>query len=103
MRDWQKAVNDFGDVAALRLDKADILIALHKDNPAKLRAELAGLVEGVDSWKADQKVELWSGMAARYLSLNMTDEARQYWTAIGRAATTRIASAITALPIGPAG
>ena len=77
---WQKAVNDFGDVAALRLDKADILIALHKDDPAKLRAELAGLVEGVDNWKADQKVELWSNMAARYLSLNMIDEARQYWT-----------------------
>ena len=77
---WQKAVNDFGDVAALRLDKADILIALHKDDLAKLRAELAGLVEGVDSWKADQKVELWSNMAARYLNLNMIDEARQYWT-----------------------
>jgi tetratricopeptide (TPR) repeat protein len=77
---WQQLVNKFGDQPSLRIDKADILIALHKENPSQLRAELAGLTEGVDSWTAAQKVDLWSNMAARYLTLSMTDEARQFWT-----------------------
>jgi tetratricopeptide (TPR) repeat protein len=77
---WQQAVDKFGDLPSLRVDKADILIALHKDNPSQLRAELATLTEGIDKWTAPQKVELWNNMAARYLNLSMVDEARQFWT-----------------------
>ncbi|HMC10007.1 MAG TPA: tetratricopeptide repeat protein, partial [Pirellulaceae bacterium] len=77
---WQKVVDQFGDQAALRLDKADILIALSKDKADKqqLKQDLAGLATGIDSWKTPQKVELWNGMARLYISLNMIDEARQY-------------------------
>jgi tetratricopeptide (TPR) repeat protein len=77
---WQQVVDKFGDQPLLRIDKADILIALHKDNPSNLRAELASLTQGIDSWTAPQKVELWNNIAARYMGLNMVDEARQFWT-----------------------
>lgn len=63
--------------AALRLDKADILIAMKKDD---LRDQLASLTVDTDGWETARKVELWNGMAQRYFSLGMTDEARQYWT-----------------------
>ncbi|HJQ80823.1 MAG TPA: tetratricopeptide repeat protein [Lacipirellulaceae bacterium] len=76
---WQKMANQFKDredaLAELRLDKADILIAMKKDD---LRAELAGLSEGIDNWPAQEKVELWGGMSQKYLTLGMMDEARQY-------------------------
>lgn len=77
---WQKVVDEFGDQPSLRLDKADILIALSAEEPNKeeLKAELAGLFAGIDSWSDLQKVELWGGMAGRYLNLGLMDEARQY-------------------------
>jgi cellulose synthase operon protein C len=79
MEMWQKVASQFKDeeqaLAELRLDKADILISMKKDD---LRAELAGLFTGIDNWPVQEKVELWGGMAQRYLSVGMTDEARQY-------------------------
>jgi len=70
--------SQFGDGPALRTDKADILIALNKDqNKEKLKPELASLLVGIDDWTPAQKSELWNGMAARYLNLGMPDEARQ--------------------------
>jgi tetratricopeptide (TPR) repeat protein len=76
---WQKVANQFKDeekaLAELRIDKADILIAMKKDN---LRAELAGLLVGIEKWPVQEKIELWGGMAQRYLSLGMSEEARQY-------------------------
>ncbi|MEX0612829.1 MAG: tetratricopeptide repeat protein, partial [Pirellulales bacterium] len=79
---WQKVVDEFGDQPPLRLDKADILIVQSADqaNKEELRAELASLVTGIDDWSVAQNVELWSGMAGRYLNLGMTEEARQYLT-----------------------
>ncbi|MCI0334322.1 MAG: tetratricopeptide repeat protein [Planctomycetes bacterium] len=79
---WQRTVDQIGDQPALRLDKADILIALHADKPNKeeLKSELAGLFAGIDGWTAAQKTELWGGMAGRYLNLGMTEEGRQYLT-----------------------
>lgn len=76
-----KVQAQFGDVAALRLDKADILIALSKgEDKEKLKTELASLLVGVDQFPVAQKVELWSGMAGRYLNLGMPEEARQCLT-----------------------
>lgn len=72
---WNKVVAEFGDKALLRLDKADILIAMKNEDR---KPQLASLLAGVDSWSVPEKVLLWSGMAQRYLSLGMTDEARQY-------------------------
>lgn len=77
---WQKVVDEFRDQPGLRLDKADILIALNKDKQDKqpLKQELAGLATGIDSWTTAQKIELWNGMARAYINLNMLDDARQY-------------------------
>ena len=77
---WQKVVDQFGDQPSLRLDKADILMALHRglDKRDLLKPELASLLAGIDDWTTAQKNELWSGMAGRYLNLGMPDEARQY-------------------------
>ena len=77
---WQKVVDEFGDQAGLRLDKADIIIALSKDKQDKqqLKQDLASLATGIDNWKTPQKVELWNGIARAYINLNMIEEARQY-------------------------
>ncbi len=77
-----KVVAEFGDLPALRVDKADILIQQNKDQQDKepLKHALATLLTGIDQWTVPQKVELWGGMAGRYLNLNMIDEARQYLT-----------------------
>ena len=76
-----KVQAQFGDVAAVRIDKADILIALSKgEDKEKLKTELASLLVGVDSWPVAQKNELWGGMAGRYLNLGMVEEARQCLT-----------------------
>lgn len=78
---WNQTVKEVGDLPALRLDKADILIAMHagKDKE-ELKAELATLFSDIDSWSTAQKTELWTGMAGRYLNQGMVDEARQYLT-----------------------
>ena len=77
---WQQLVDEFGDLPGLRLDKADILIALNKDKQDKeqLKQDLASLATGIDKWTTPQKVEFWNGLAPRYLNLNMMEEARQY-------------------------
>ncbi len=78
----QKTVAEQGDVPALRLDKADILIAKNQGNTDReeLKADLAELFAGIDAWTPEQKTELWTGMANRYLNLGMNTEARQYLT-----------------------
>ena len=75
-----KVVAQFGDSPGLRLDKADILIMQSKDQQDKepLKHALANLLTGIDTWTPQQKVELWGGMAGRYLNLGMPEEARQY-------------------------
>ncbi len=75
----ERVVNQFGDQPKLRLDKAEILIALNKDKQDKeqLKQALADLLTGVDKWTDQQKVDLWTGIARDYISLNMLDEARQ--------------------------
>jgi tetratricopeptide (TPR) repeat protein len=78
----ESTVAEFGDLPALRIDKADILIQLNKDQQDKepLKHALADLFTGIDKWTTAQKVDLWSGMGAKYLGLGMMDEARQYLT-----------------------
>ena len=80
MKSGTGAVEQLGDGPGLRLDKADILIQMNagKDDKEPLKRELANLFAGTDAWTDQQKIELWGGMAGRYLSLNMNQEARQY-------------------------
>jgi tetratricopeptide (TPR) repeat protein len=80
---WQKVADQFKDEKdqpGLRLDKADILVALGKDKQDKqqLKQELETLTSGIDNWATPHKVDLWKGMARLYLSLGMPDESRQY-------------------------
>lgn len=75
MEMWQRVAKDFGDSAEMRLNKADILIALGGD---QLKPELASLLAGINDWKPEQKVMVWGGMAQRYLNLGMMEEAQQY-------------------------
>ncbi|HEX5471951.1 MAG TPA: tetratricopeptide repeat protein, partial [Lacipirellulaceae bacterium] len=58
-----RVIKQFGDQPKLRLDKAEILIALNKDKQDKqpLKQLLADLLTGVDKWTDKQKVELWTG------------------------------------------
>jgi cellulose synthase operon protein C len=75
-----RTIEQLGDLPVLRLAKADILIQLNKDQSDReqLKRELASLATAVDQWTVQQKAELWSGLAGRYLNLNMPEEARQY-------------------------
>ena len=75
MERWQQVYRQFGDSAALRLDKAAILAAMKNED---IKAQLANLLVGIDDWSVEEKVALWGGLAARYLNLGMNDEARQY-------------------------
>lgn len=77
---WNRVVKEFGDSPALRIDKAEILIALHRneENKDELRSELALLATGIDDWSVEQQVGLWRGLAGIYLNLGMPEESRQY-------------------------
>ena len=75
MERWEQVFREFGDSAALRIDKAKILAATKGDD---LKAQLANLLVGIDNWAVRDKVALWGGLASLYLNLGMMDEARQY-------------------------
>lgn len=68
----------FGDQAGLRLDRADLLIALNEDEPNKdqLKEQLTKLAEPPADWSKEDSAGLLSGMAGKYLSLGMRDESR---------------------------
>lgn len=76
---WQKTVNQFSDQPDLRLDKADILIAMRGE---QLQEQLAELLEGTDDWTNGQKIRFWNSMATKFLTLGMADEARDCWTRV---------------------
>ncbi len=68
----------FGDKPDLRLDRIDCLIALNQQNrdDDKLKAELSALSKIPDTWNENEQVAFWNGMAGRYLSIGMRDEAK---------------------------
>lgn len=76
---WPKLVEEFGDLPELRIQKADMLIAINNE---QLKSELAALLTGIDSWTLDQKLMLWGGMAQRYLNLGMVAEAQENLTLV---------------------
>ena len=78
MRLLDQVVEKFGDKAELRMDRADCLIALNQKNrdDEKLKQDLAALEKAPPDWDENEQVLFWNGMAARYLSLNMRDEAK---------------------------
>jgi tetratricopeptide (TPR) repeat protein len=96
-----KVAAQYGDHSAERLLRADLLIAQKsksmKDQADKtstdtdaqtapnlddLKSQLAKLADGVDSWGSDEKIELWNGLAARFISIGMRNEATAYWSKV---------------------
>jgi tetratricopeptide (TPR) repeat protein len=79
---YDRTVKEFGDSPTMRIIKADIIIAKHggQANKEEMKVELAELFAGIDDWTPQQKGELWSNMAGKYLALSMNAEARQYLT-----------------------
>ena len=69
-----KSISQYGDQPALRLDKADMLIALRGED---LPQKLSQLSEGIDGWTDDQKLTLWNGLASKYLAVGMSKEAKE--------------------------
>jgi cellulose synthase operon protein C len=92
-----RVVTQFGDHSPERLLRADILIAQKgkamKDQAADssagagassasnlddLKAQLNKVAEGIDDWGVDEKIELWNGLAARFMAMGMKNEATTY-------------------------
>lgn len=69
-----RTIAQFGDQPDLRLDKADLLIAMRGE---KLPQQLAELTAGIDDWTDAQKQALWSNLAPKFLSVGMTNEAKE--------------------------
>lgn len=76
LRLLDRAERRFGDQPALRLDRADIYLAMRGE---QLRERLTSLTEGVDDWTDSQKTQLWQDLARRFLVVGMTDEGRDCW------------------------
>lgn len=72
-----QTVEQFGDKPDLRLDRADSLISIarQENDVEKLKQDLAGLSNVPSDWNENDKVAFWNGMAGRYLSLGMREEA----------------------------
>jgi tetratricopeptide (TPR) repeat protein len=96
-----KVTAQFGDHSAERLLRADILIAQKSKslkeqsdkqsadldastipNVDDLRGQLAKLAEGIDDWGKDEKIELWNGLAARFIAIGAREEATAYWNKV---------------------
>jgi tetratricopeptide (TPR) repeat protein len=92
-----KVVTQFGDHAAERLLRANLLIAqAKKESKAQstdattgsdtsdakiakdLKEQLSKLATAADDWSDDEKIELWNGLASRLMGLGMRDEATAY-------------------------
>jgi cellulose synthase operon protein C len=78
MKLLDQVVERFGDLPVLRLDRADLLIATNEKDPNEelLKQQLAKLSEPPADWNDNQKIELWNGLAGRYLLLKMRPEAK---------------------------
>lgn len=68
-----KVVQDLGDMPILRLERADLLMAINDED---LTDQLFGLAENIDDWDRDKKVQLWKGLAAKFAQLR-DSESRQ--------------------------
>lgn len=96
-----KVVAQFGDHAAERLLRANLLIAqAKKDSTAQaadaavgagssdgkiaknLKEQLLKLSTAADDWSDDEKIELWNGLAARLMAIGMREEAATYFAKV---------------------
>ncbi len=62
-----KVVDDFGDLPILRLERADLLVAINDEG---LTEQLFALTDGIEDWKINQQVQLWTGIGQKFSRLN---------------------------------
>lgn len=77
MKLLEKVQEEFGDLPALRLQRAQLLMNL---NPEDLKTQLVALSQAPDDWSNEQKVELWRGMAGVFLNLGMREDTARVLT-----------------------
>lgn len=66
----------FGDQWQLRLDRADLIVALNKETMAQ---DLLALTEGIESWDESHQIELWKGIALRLGRVGKREESEDAW------------------------
>ncbi|QDU59087.1 tetratricopeptide repeat protein [Aeoliella mucimassa] len=71
-----RTMKNFGDQRLLRLDRADLYMAMNKET---LADELMSLTEGIDGWKDSDQIELWKGIATRLIRAKLRDEGEAAW------------------------
>lgn len=71
-----KVIPQFGDRPDLRIEKADLLIAI---NDSELVAQLDLLTQGIEDWSDQNQMSLWYALGARYFSLGLVEKAQQCW------------------------
>jgi len=78
LRLLDQTIEQFGDKPELRLDRADILITIgrQENDIDKLKQDLSALGNIPSSWNENDQISFWNGLAGRYLALGMTDEAK---------------------------
>lgn len=76
MKLLDRTVERFGDDWQLRLDRADLIIALNEEDMAD---QLLALTEDTEGWDRSHQVELWKGVAARLARVGKREEAEEAW------------------------
>ncbi|TWT89013.1 bacteriophage N4 receptor, outer membrane subunit [Pseudobythopirellula maris] len=61
-----KVVADFDDLPILRLERADLYIAINDEN---LTEQLMSLTDDLDAMTRDQKIQLWTGLSKKFAQL----------------------------------
>ena len=74
-----RVIPKFVDNPMLRLEKANLLIAI---NDVELPQQLAALTEGIDAWSTKDKIQLWYGLAGKYFQIGRKDDALRAWTTV---------------------
>lgn len=74
-----RTVDDFGDQWQLRLDRADLYLAMNEET---LVEDLMALTEGIDEWDRSRQVELWKGIAARLARAGKREESEAAWNTV---------------------
>ncbi|MEQ8847381.1 tetratricopeptide repeat protein [Botrimarina sp.] len=73
LRLLDEVVKKFGDMPILRLERADLLSVINDED---LTNQLFSLAEGMEDWPAEQRVQVWRGLAEKFGRLG-DREARQ--------------------------
>lgn len=71
-----RTVERFGDQWQLRLDRADMIVAMNNET---LVDDLLALPEGIDDWERSHQIELWKGIATRLGRLGKREESEEAW------------------------